>query len=72
MPYVVNPDKGYLVSVNNRMTTHRVKNGISHAFTFNHRGVRISELLTDLIANSTQKPIKVKDIQTVTSDLLDV
>ena len=72
LPYVVNPDKGYLVSVNNRMTTHRMKYGVSHAFTFNHRGVRISELLTELIANSAEKPIKVKDIQNVTLDLLDV
>ena len=42
IPYVVNPDKKYLVNANNFIASSREKHGISHAFTFPHRKVRIS------------------------------
>ena len=70
LPYVVNPEKGYLVSSNNRMTSERAQHGISHAFSFTHRAVRISELLEDLI--KSEKPIRVREMQEVTNDVLDV
>ena len=73
LPSIVNPEKGYIVNTNNRVVSHRAKHsgsGLSHGFSFNHRAVRISELLEELIAN--EKPIRVKEIQAVTQDLLDV
>ena len=70
LPYVVNPEKGYIVSTNNRMTSEKVDHGLSHAFSFTHRAVRISELLEGLIASD--KPIRVREIQEVIADVLDV
>ena len=70
LPYLVNPEKGYLVSSNNRMTSEHIKHGISHAFSFTHRAVRISELLEGLI--KSEKPIRVKEMQEITNDVLDV
>ena len=70
MPYVVNPDKGYLVSCNNFVASARMKYGVSHAFSLNHRKVRISELIEDLI--DAGKQINVKDLQTIQNDILDV
>ena len=49
MPYLVNPDKGYLVNCNNFVGSDRVKYGVSHAFSMIHRKVRISELLENII-----------------------
>ena len=49
LPYVVNPDRGFVVSANNFITTSNIKHGISHAFTFPHRVVRISEMLQETI-----------------------
>lgn len=45
LPYLVNPEKGYIVSTNQFMTSHQTDYGVSHAFTYNHRAVRIGELL---------------------------
>lgn len=48
LPSIVNPEKGYIVNTNNRVVSHRSRHngsGLSHAFAFNHRAVRISELL---------------------------
>ena len=47
LPYVINPEKGFIVSANNPMTSA-------------HRAVRISELLESLIASD--KPIRVREI----------
>ena len=60
LPFVVNPVKGYIVSTNNRIASHRMKHGLSHSLFFNHRTVRISELLENLIANAQKSPITVK------------
>jgi len=34
LPYLVNPNKGYVVTANNFITTEHVKHGISHSFVF--------------------------------------
>ena len=63
LPSIVNPEKGYIVNTNNRIVSHRAKHGgsgLSHGFAFNHRAIRISELLEKLIAD--EKPIRVRDI----------
>ena len=66
LPSALNPEKGYLVSTNNVMA-HYSKNkwGLSQAFSFNHRAVRISERLEELIAKSEEHLIRVRDIQEV-------
>lgn len=51
LPYVINPDKGYIVSTNNRMGSERMNYGVSHAFSYSHRAVRIKELIEGLIAS---------------------
>ena len=49
LPCVVNPDKGYVVNANNFISSDKGKHGISHAFTFPHRKVRITEMIEELI-----------------------
>jgi penicillin amidase len=63
LPYVVNPDKGYLVNCNNFLSTDRMEYGLSHAFTFNHRKVRISEMIEEVINNS--RKITVDDMKRI-------
>lgn len=41
LPAVVNPERGYVISANNLATTKHIKHGISHAFAFPHRFLRI-------------------------------
>jgi acyl-homoserine lactone acylase PvdQ len=45
MPYVINPDKLFVVSANNFMTSTNVLHGTSHSFTYTGRSTRINELL---------------------------
>jgi acyl-homoserine lactone acylase PvdQ len=66
----VNPDKGYLVSANNFVTSQNSKHGISHAFTFNHRSIRISEMLDSFKQNN--KKISLVDMSKMQMDVLDV
>ena len=74
LPSVLNPEKGYLVNTNNLIASYSKNEwGLSHAFSFNHRAVRISERLEDLIGKAgEQRLIKVRDIQEIQQDLLDV
>ena len=67
---MVNPDKGYIVSCNNFNGSERSKYGVSHAFAFVHRRVRISEMIESLI--NSGKKLTVKDMQDITFDVLDV
>ena len=71
MPYVVNPDKGYLVSCNNFIGSSRMKHGISLQRTFTGRKSRISELLEELIADKDRK-VNVRSLQKVQLDVLDI
>lgn len=50
-PYVINPEKGFVVSANNFITSENAKHGISHSFVFQHRAARISELLQQKITD---------------------
>ena len=49
MPYVVNPDKGYIVNGNNFVASSRMKYGVSHSFGFPHRKYRIEEMIEELV-----------------------
>jgi acyl-homoserine lactone acylase PvdQ len=71
MPYVINPEKGYVVSANNHMTTSNVKHGITQVFTFPGRKTRISQLIEEAIEHTGSK-IKVTDMQKIQVDLKDV
>ena len=57
LPYVVNPDKGYVVNANNFITSDQGRYGASHAFTFPHRKVRISEMIEELIEGEGKREI---------------
>ena len=70
LPYVVNPEKGYLVNCNNFIGSDRMNHGISHGFGWIHRKVRISELIEGLIKEG--KKITMEDMKTITFDILDV
>lgn len=73
LPSVLNPKKGYLVNTNNLIASYSKNEwGLSHAFSFNHRAVRISERLEDLINKAGERLIRVSDVQQVQQDLLDV
>ena len=71
MPYVINPECGYIVSANNHMSSDNVKHGIGQAFTFPGRKTRISELLDDAFARTDNK-VTVRDMQLMQTDVLDV
>jgi penicillin amidase len=64
LPYVVNPDKGYLVTTNNFVGSERMKYGISLQRTFPTRKVRISEMLEQLIAREGKK-IRADDMKKI-------
>ena len=70
LPYVVNPDKGYLVNSNNFIASDRMEYGISHAINFNHRKVRISEMIEEVI--NIGNKITVDDMKRIQSDYLDI
>lgn len=40
LPKLVNPERGYVISTNNLVTSKHIKHGISHAFSFPHRFLR--------------------------------
>ena len=63
LPYVVSPEKGYLVNSNNFVASDRMKYGVSHAFSFNHRKVRITEMIEELIQSG--KKIDARDMQNI-------
>ena len=70
LPYVVNPEKGFLVNCNNFVASDRMKYGVSHAFAFNHRKVRITELIEEFIRSG--KKIVATDMQKIQMDVTDV
>jgi Penicillin amidase len=39
-----NPEKGYIVSANNFVATKNAKHGVTHAFSFTHRFLRLNEM----------------------------
>jgi acyl-homoserine lactone acylase PvdQ len=60
---VINPEKGFIVSANNLITSENVKHGISHAMVFQHRAVRITELLNQFI--SSGKKLNIYDMKQI-------
>lgn len=71
MPYVINPDKGYVISANNFMTSSNVLHGTSHAFTYTGRSTRITELIEEALAR-TGNQIQLSDMQAIQTDVIDV
>jgi penicillin amidase len=68
LPFVINPDKGYIVNSNNMITSENVQHGISHGFGYQHRILRINEMLEAKLANK----ISVKDCMNIATDVLDI
>ena len=58
------------MSANNRVATDT--SGLGHSLFFEHRAVRLAELLEDLISKADKQPIKVRDMQAVQKDILDI
>ncbi len=48
LPYVINPEKGFIVSANNFITSDKAEYGVSHSFVFPHRAARIAELIEEM------------------------
>jgi len=71
MPYLINPKSGFIISCNNHMSSHNVKDGITQAFTFPGRKTRLNELIEEAIARTGGK-LTVRDMQTMTTDVFDV
>ena len=65
LPSLINPDQGYIVNTNNLIARgSQNPHGLSYAVSFNHRAVRISERLEELIKKASQgKKIVVRDMQ---------
>jgi penicillin amidase len=70
VPYVVNPDKGFVVSANNMMASDKCPHGISHALVFYHRAARIHEILAEKTRDG--KKVNVKDMHQMQFDLVDI
>ena len=68
LPWVVNPEKGYLVSANNFITKSNVKHGISHAFTFATRAIRIGEMIEERL----ERKLTGEDMAVMHNDTLDI
>ena len=43
-PRMYNPEKGFIVSANNFVATKNAKHGVTHAFSFTHRFIRLNEM----------------------------
>ena len=57
-PSSINPQKGYIVNANNRVSSHLISDtGVSHANSMEYRAARIAEHIEELKARG--KPIKV-------------
>jgi hypothetical protein len=55
MPFVINPDKGYVISANNFMTSSNVLHGTSQSFTYTGRSTRIDELIEEALLRTGNK-----------------
>jgi acyl-homoserine lactone acylase PvdQ len=44
-----NPEKGYIVSANNLVAGVNARHGVTHAFSFTHRFIRLNELFDQRI-----------------------
>ena len=47
-----------------------MEHGLSHAFTFNHRKVRISEMIEEVI--NSERKVTVEDMKRIQRDDLDI
>jgi penicillin G amidase len=70
IPYVVNPTRGYIVSCNNFVTSKNGEHGIGHAFSYQHRALRVGELIEGFIKSN--KKMSARDSIKMASDLLDI
>ena len=43
-PRMYNPEKGFIVSANNIIAGKNARHGVTHAFSFTHRFLRLNEL----------------------------
>ena len=47
LPFVLNPTSGIIASSNNFATSKHVKHGLSYAFSYSHRALRIKEIIAE-------------------------
>ena len=69
-PRLYNPESGIIVSANSLVTSKNCKNGISHAFSFTHRYLRIMEILEGKIKLNGK--LQVSDMIETQLDTLDI
>ena len=56
-PVLVNPDKGFIVTANNFITSDKVEYAIGHTMNFQHRAVRITELILEYIESGKKMTV---------------
>ena len=71
LPRVLNPEKGYLVTANNRAGGKHSKWHIADTFPSPPRAERITALIEELIAKKKGK-IEINDLMAITLDTVDV
>jgi penicillin G amidase len=69
-PRVQNPKSGIIVSANNLATSKNIKYGVSHAFQFQHRFLRIRQMLQEKIDRGEK--LDVQDMMAIQQDTLDI
>lgn len=57
-PRIYNPKRGFIVSANNFVASKNSKWGISHAFSFWHRYVQLTERFTNMIKDKGRLSIQ--------------
>jgi penicillin amidase len=71
IPFMVNPDKGYIFTANGRVSSDNVKLGMGVTQAVSARANRIDYLLNDLI-HVQKKKIDIDDMKTVMNDTFDI
>ncbi len=68
-PRLYNPDQGFIVSANNFVASKNCKHGISHAFSFSHRFVQLTERYQKMI--KTKGKLNIQDMIDAQLDVID-
>lgn len=70
MPHVLNPASGIIASANNMATSKNIKYGLSHAFSFTTRTLRIREMINEKIKQKGS--INHRDMREIQQDTYDI
>ncbi|EGR30548.1 hypothetical protein IMG5_129652 [Ichthyophthirius multifiliis] len=69
IPLLINPQKGYIITANNKISSNNIKNYLSQSISTTARGMRINQIIEQYIKNGTKiSPEHVQDMQNDVKD----